>query len=298
MTSAGPQQLALQFSSGGQTLIGVLHRPAADAPSAHRRTGVVLVVGGPQYRVGSHRQFVLLARALALAGHPVLRFDSQGMGDSSGDLRGFQELTGDIGAAVDALHMHVPDVCRVALWGLCDGASAALLYLFDRPDPRVCGLCLLNPWVRSPTSLARTHVKHYYTRRIREREFWVKLLKGGVAVRALRDLVENVKRTRAPGVRKGADKPFQQRMADALSRQALPTLFVLSGNDYTAKEFLEFTSQDAQWAALVARARRCDLPGADHTFSTQADRQAVEEATCHWLAELATRAEQAPAAHR
>ena len=48
------------------------------------------MVGGPQYRVGSHRQFTLMARAFAAAGYPVLRFDYRGIGDSEGESRGFE----------------------------------------------------------------------------------------------------------------------------------------------------------------------------------------------------------------
>ena len=32
-------------------------------------------------------------------------------------------------------------------------------------DPRVAGLALLNPWVRSDAGLARARVKHYYRQR-------------------------------------------------------------------------------------------------------------------------------------
>ena len=72
-------ETALVFDCVGETLVGVL---TTDSPLAE--TGVVLVVGGPQYRAGSHRYFVQLARALAGAGFPTLRFDCRGMGDSSG----------------------------------------------------------------------------------------------------------------------------------------------------------------------------------------------------------------------
>jgi hypothetical protein len=64
------------------------------------------------------------------------------------------------------------------VWGLCDGASAALLYLDASADPRIAGLCLANPWVRSEATLAKTQVKHYYTQRLRQPEFWRKLLSG------------------------------------------------------------------------------------------------------------------------
>ena len=55
-------------------------------------TGVLLIVGGPQYRVGSHRQFVQLARSLAQLDIPVLRFDYSGMGDSAGDKKSFEQI--------------------------------------------------------------------------------------------------------------------------------------------------------------------------------------------------------------
>jgi dipeptidyl aminopeptidase/acylaminoacyl peptidase len=56
---------AVPFACAGDMLMGILTRPEAPA-----QTGVVVVVGGPQYRVGSHRQFVLLSRELAAAGYP------------------------------------------------------------------------------------------------------------------------------------------------------------------------------------------------------------------------------------
>ena len=72
---------------GGERMLGILALPAVPAD-----IGIVLVVGGPQTRVGSHRQFVLLSRCLAAAGYAVLRFDYRGMGDSSGEQRGFERL--------------------------------------------------------------------------------------------------------------------------------------------------------------------------------------------------------------
>ena len=156
--AVGPvSEQALSFGCGDDSLVGVLHKPHRDDTNAD--IGVVVVVGGPQYRAGSHRQLVQLARALAAAGYPALRFDVRGMGDSSGALRDFEHITPDIGAAIDALRREQSQLKNVVLCGLCDGASAALLYLHDTADPCVRGLVLMNPWVRSATSLARTHVE-------------------------------------------------------------------------------------------------------------------------------------------
>ncbi|WP_043816832.1 hydrolase 1, exosortase A system-associated, partial [Rubrivivax gelatinosus] len=226
---------------------------------------------------------------LADAGHPVLRFDVRGMGDSSGALRGFEQITPDIAAAVDVLAARA-GVRRVVLWGLCDGASAALLYLAERRDPRIHGLCLLNPWVRSEAGQARTQVKHYYTRRLMQREFWLKIVTGRVAFGAIGELWQNLRKAqrRPDAATAGSGGPFQDRMAAGWKNFAGRTLLVLSGDDYTAKEFLELVAADARWAALMRsdRVTRHDLPEADHTFSTSATKRQLAAGTVAWMSTI------------
>ena len=113
----------LQFDCEGESLLGII---SEGAPAQER--AVIVIVGGPQYRAGSHRQFVQLARHLASAGHTVLRYDYRGMGDSPGNLRNFEHVQADIRAAIDALQASRPALRQFVLWGLCDGASAALMY--------------------------------------------------------------------------------------------------------------------------------------------------------------------------
>jgi exosortase A-associated hydrolase 1/exosortase A-associated hydrolase 2 len=275
------------FSCDGETLLGLISRPAASPP---KDTGVLIVVGGPQYRAGSHRQFVQLARALAAQGHSVLRFDVRGMGDSSGAQRSFEALSDDVAAAVDMLAQREPTVRRIVLWGLCDGASASLIYLDRQPDPRVHGLVLLNPWVRSDASLARTQVKHYYRERLLQPEFWRKLLRGGVAWQALRGLVSNLRRAAGSHAGQGAAglAAYQDRMARAWRRFTGPSLLVLSGRDYTAREFVEYTAAAPAWQGLRERpsVQTIEPAEADHTFSSVAEQRALEAATLRWLAAI------------
>ncbi|MBV8605816.1 MAG: hydrolase 1, exosortase A system-associated [Pelomonas sp.] len=287
------QERALHFDCEGEALIGVLGEPPFGV--APHPVGVLIVVGGPQYRVGSHRQFVLLARALAAAGHRVLRFDYRGMGDSAGAPRDFRGATPDIAAALDAFAQACPGLERVALWGLCDAASAALLYCDERgADARVAGLCLLNPWVRSEAGLARAQVRHYYLQRLREPAFWRKLLAGKVARTAATELVAKLRLARAAGKAdkrpSPADAPFQARMARAWrERPALPRLLILSGRDLTAREFVDHAANAPDWRGLLEQpaVRRVDLAAADHTFSTAAWRGEVERLCVDWLAALA-----------
>lgn len=274
------------FGCEGEHLIGILALP--DAPLD---TGVVIIVGGPQYRAGSHRQFVLLSRALAAAGHAVLRFDYQGMGDSTGELQNFETVNPDIACAINTLQAGAPGLRKVVLWGLCDGASAALLYCQATQDPRVGGLCLLNPWVRSEASLAKTHVKHYYRQRLKEREFWTKLLSGQVGLSALSGLFRNMKAARSP---KNADSPasklpFQGRMALAWASFDGPILLLLSGNDYTAKEFLDHVITSAAWKGALQKGKLIEhhAPEADHTFSERKFNSVVEKCTLDLLDQTA-----------
>jgi exosortase A-associated hydrolase 1 len=276
------------FEVAQETLIGILATPKETAST----TGVVVIVGGPQYRAGSHRQFVLLARALAAAGYPVLRFDYRGMGDSTGEKRDFLQVTPDIRAAIDALQRQQPSVTSVALWGLCDAASAALLYCDESHDQRVSGLCLLNPWVRSEASLARAHVKHYYLDRLRQKEFWLKLIGGKIAGEALAGLWRNVRLMGSPrhGVANATQAPFQFRMGQAWDKFQGSILVLLSTNDYTAKEFLEHCAVDKTWAGLLGKGQvvRREVADADHTFSDGKARSKVETLTIEWLHGWAT----------
>ncbi|MDP1999524.1 MAG: hypothetical protein Q8K22_08020, partial [Rhodoferax sp.] len=56
---------------------------------------------------------------------------------------------------------------------------------------------------------------------------------------------------------------------------------ILSGDDYTAKEFSGCLSDDPAWLNALAHPGliRHDLPGVDHTFSTATARARVEELT-------------------
>jgi uncharacterized protein len=280
----GCVESAITIACEGDALVGVLSAPA-DRPSAG--VAFLVIVGGPQYRVGSHRQFVQLSRALATEGFTCLRFDVRGMGDSSGEARSFESLAVDIGAAVDALVQRTGSTTRVVLWGLCDGASAALLYLQARRDARVHGLCLLNPWVRSELTQAQTQVRHYYVDRLRQPEFWRKLLRGQVAASALTGLVRSLRvalggSPSSPAA--GAEASYQDRMAEGWAAFRGPTLLVLSGQDLTAREFEQYARGQSRWQRLLAApmVERHDIVQADHTFSDIRSKAELAHLTARW----------------
>ena len=272
------RDLALAFDCDGDRLYGVASVPAAPA-----ERGVLIVVGGPQYRAGSHRQFTLLARALAGQGIAAMRFDVRGMGDSEGGARPFEDIGADLDAAITAFMQNVPKLREVVLWGLCDGASAAALYAAR--DARVTGLALLNPWVRTEAGAATATIKHYYRARLFDRTFWQKLASGKFdAGAAVRSAVQLAKTALAP--------------APAASTAALPDqvylglvnfdgklLVMLSGADLTAQEFQDASAATDGWRALMAQPRvtRHVLDGADHTCSRRDWHDQIAAWTAAWL---------------
>ncbi|MGH8802466.1 MAG: hypothetical protein ACREX6_09285, partial [Casimicrobiaceae bacterium] len=193
-------------------------------------------------------------------------------------------------------------------------ASAALIYVSAGDAPAVSGLVLVNPWVRSDETFARTRIRHYYVRRIFAVGFWRKLLTGRVRVGAALDEVREVLRA-AQGAREDkaqmdganasaapADQanvaavsertPFRQRMLDGFHGFAGPVLLLMSERDLTAREFDTYARSDPHWKKLLGRpaVTRCDIADADHTFSATEARRGVERATIDWLRACVERA--------
>jgi exosortase A-associated hydrolase 1 len=269
---------ACRFACGDDLLYGIL-----SMPERARSRGILMLVGGPQYRAGSHRQFTLLSRFFASHGIPVLRFDYRGMGDSQGETRDFETVDDDIRCAVDYFMQAAAGMTDVAIWGLCDAASAALFYGFR--DPRISGLALINPWARTETGLAQTYLRHYYVSRLFERALWRKILGGRFSYRAAAASLAAQLSTAFGTCTATASGSLPDRMYEGYRRFAGPVLVILSGNDLTAKEFSELVRNEEKWAALLRqrRTRRIELPGANHTFSTRQWRELVARHTLDWF---------------
>lgn len=272
------------FRCEGDELLAVIHGPE----HAKGNVGVLIIVGGPQYRVGSQRQFVLLARHLAKHGSPVMRFDYRGMGDSGGIFAGFEHVETDIRAALDLFQKSVLGVDRFVLWGLCDGASAAAMYAAE--DPRVCGLVLVNPWVRTQTGLAQSYLKGYYGKRLASPDFWRKVSSNPRSlIMSLRAFVRNVAvawgGTSSKDATGGQSRHFLERMLDGMQIFRGQSLVLLSGDDLVATEFKLLLQADRAWAKAFGcpALEKKELPGANHTFSTRDWRSWVEKATSEFV---------------
>lgn len=286
-------EMAMTMQGPDNPLVGIVH-----IPERIIGPGVLIIVGGPQTRVGSHRQFVLLARALADAGIPVMRFDYTGMGDSPGNAKTFEDIDADIRLAIDSFYDIVDELSGVVLWGLCDAASAAMIY--GNSDDRIKGLVILNPWVRSEAGQARAYLKHYYLTRLFDKNLWKKIFRGefqsGKAIKSFVNLLKSAftkKQDSTDGHREAVDKTesstcgsgFVDCMLQGLRQYRGRVLLILSGDDLTADEFRDTVKASRDWqnALQSEKVQTLEIKEANHTFSTQEWRNQVNAWTRDWV---------------
>ncbi len=285
------EERATRFLCHGDWLYGIL-----SLPKQLTSRGILIVVGGPQYRVGSHRQFTLLARYHASHGVPVMRFDLRGMGDSEGKMRTFEEVEDDLRCAIDQFFEEVPSLKDLVIWGLCDAASAALFYAHQ--DQRITGLVLLNPWVRTDQGLAKAYLKHYYLSRFFEADFWKKLWRGQLNIVAtMQSLFKTISKilkkdkksvlTLENEERSEFSHPasLPDRMLDGFKCFKGQSLLITSGKDLTAQEFLDLVKKSKSWQNQLSnfRVKQFNLPDANHTFSRYEWRNQVAVWTRDWI---------------
>jgi len=273
------EERVVTFECQGDSLYGVMHLPETPGTRA-----VLVVVGGPQYRAGSHRQFTLLARSLAMNGIAAMRFDYRGMGDSEGAERAFGDVQDDIAAAIDAFMAAAPGVREIVLWGLCDGASAAMMYA--PLDARVSGVVLLNPWIRTPDSIARTTLRHYYRDRLVDRTFWARVLRGSFNYqRSLASMFQLVRTAFGSETAPHTTLALPDRMHAGLHAFSGRVLVIISGADLTGREFCDLAEATPKWRQLLqsSRVTQYRIDRADHTFSRRVWRDQVAHWTGAWL---------------
>ena len=277
---------AVVFACESQHLVGIIHAPEG------AQTGLVMVSGGDQYRVGSHRMFVELGRTLANAGVAVLRFDHRGIGDTAGSYHGFENLHTDIQAAIAELKRNCPEVKRIVLAGLCDGASAALIASAELSG--VDELVLINPWVHTSDLEARTRLINYYVSRLKSRDFWKKFLRGQIKIseswRSLTGYLKMFLRSIfSLGQANNDAQSYVRQMLQGVNRFNGPIYVVLSGQDLVAQQFQQLATIDRAWKDSIEKpgVQVTKIPGADHTFSISAERRKFEQIMLDWFAEKA-----------
>jgi exosortase A-associated hydrolase 1 len=231
---------------------------AATIDDAAGSTGLLIVTGGNETRAGAFSSQAQLAARVAAAGHPVLRFDRRGVGDSEGVNMGFRHSAEDIAAALAAFRAHCPRLRRVVALGNCDAASALMLSGGAGFD----GLVLSNPWTYEDQADAPpppAAIRARYAAKLRNPRELVRLLTGKVdLVKLARGLVSASSKGTAPSGLAGE-------MKAGLARFSGPVRLLIAERDRTGQAFL------AGWDERDPRLNRCT--GADHAYSDDASRE-------------------------
>lgn len=246
----------IDFACARETLAGTLD----EAPGA---TGLLIVSGGNEIRIGAHRGMAMLAARLAARGIPVFRFDRRGIGDSTGENGGYASSAPDIAAAAAAFRGAAPHVTRIAGFGICDAATALALFGAAAGVDR---LILANPWVVEtddelpPTAAIRAR----YAERLRDPRQWLRAVKGDV------DFKKFLSGLRKLSVSENEQSTeLGQRVFAALPQSAT---VVLASGDATAQAFADAAARHG-WDG-TARA----IPTDSHSFARMGDDDALIEA--------------------
>lgn len=249
----------------------------ASLDSAAGETGLLLVTGGTQTRIGSHRMYERLAASLAQAGWPCFRYDRRGVGDSEGEDPDFKDCGPDLVAAAAAFRRELPQVKRLIGFGLCDGASTLALH---GKAAGLDGYILANPWFVEAEAgePAAAAIKSRYKDQLLSLGGWKRLLSGSISYRK---------------VLKGLGKIVSSRpsslageIAAALGKARLPAQLILASGDGTA------IAAQAEWSSAAFKALRQANPAPmridsdSHTFSRPGDEAALLKAVSEALERL------------
>jgi pimeloyl-ACP methyl ester carboxylesterase len=276
-----------------QSLVGILARPGTPAPPD--RIAIVILNTGIIHRVGHHRMWVTISRALAGLGHTVLRFDFSGIGDSdprNDNLSPLQSCLADIKEAMDWLEAN-RHATRVVVVGLCSGADHAVLY--GHTDPRVCGLVLMDP---SIPATVRFYL-HYMTPRLTHLRNWVTVLTG--RSRMLNSLIDEFLHAAQPKHKSEEltlqnlrfhpqlEKSYQNAVAAGIEILAIFT------GESTRQTYREQILDAFPNVSFGDQLRLEFFAGSDHTFARQADRDTLTRLLLEWVAAITCRSnEQVP----
>ncbi|HVU51887.1 MAG TPA: hypothetical protein VHL80_14420 [Polyangia bacterium] len=269
-----------------RSLSGILTEPE---PPRAAGPAVLLLNAGLLHRVGPNRLHVTLARRLAAAGLPVLRFDYSGLGESEArrdELAIEQSALREGMEAMEFLETSgVAD--RFVPMGICAGAENA--QRLAREDERVVGAVLIDGYAyRTAGYHLREYARHLFSRRS-----WGRLLASPRAVGRTFGAVRAAAATppeRNPG---GLDyeRPFPPReaclaeMKEILARDVELYLIFTGGG---MAEFYNHPRQLAETFPSLAghrRLRHAFMKRADHTFTLCSHQEEVMASIEAWVGE-------------
>ena len=264
-------------------LVGVFTEPLHSVPTQDAPV-IVLLNAGILHRVGPHRMYVLLARALAAANYASLRFDLSGIGDSPNRVDAqppLEAAMSDMRKAVDWLAAN-KGTRKVILLGLCAGADHSLLYASS--DRRVAGIVLLDP------STPRTK-KFYFNDYRRKLSRLVKKSPadalGSILNVLRRGLRLDLPDPRGEAVERNLTDEQLRRMLEPHYRECLLSdvkmLALFTGGLPEHHNYREQLIDAFPGVPFGDRLTLQHVPQSDHAFTWESDRELLRQSVLGWL---------------
>lgn len=292
---------------GDPALAGVLARP--DSAGSRGRTGIVLLSPGLLHRIGPHRVYVQLARALASDGFPVLRFDFSGQGDSpprTDHLPIKQSVVAETTAAIDYI-LTEAGCSEVVLIGHCSGALIALLTTFS--DTRVASVVAISPeggdeaWVEFDRRRkeARYFANYYRRSSVGNKGRWKRFLTGRVNYRSVaRNVARNIIWYRlsaltyryrsgredvdAPAAEREDVREFKEGLRSLAERQ-IPILLIHPDQSYGPELLRALLGDTIEEMHQRDELNLVTISSSDHMFTPLAAQDELVSTICEWTRE-------------
>lgn len=271
----------------GAALVGIYTPPAARSD----RPGLILVNAGMVHRSGPNRVYVSIARQLAAAGYPVLRFDLSAIGDSSprADALPFEKSAISETSAAMAALAERSGATRFVVCGICSGADVSFLTACD--NAAVCGAVLINGrglhGVTDDTGdaieanlSAGSSTRYLLQNSLFNPASWRKLLGGRADYREIFRLLGAkllAQRERAPDCAPALRESFH-----ALLGRGTEVLVVYSAGDPAVDYMKLMFGREMKKIVAYRNYREIDMPDADHTFTPRRSRDELIAALRAW----------------
>ncbi len=256
------------------------------------------------HRIGPNRIYVKLARQLAAAGFPALRFDLSGVGDSKPrqDNMPFEKsAVDDVRQAMDFLTKEL-GVTSFVLMGHCAGAFNS--FATASVDNRVIGAVMINPeganddWsdFDRKRKTSRYYEGYYSKSALTSRDRWVKLLTGKASYSSIiRNIAVNIVwnriSTAAFRLRKrfapdpAADKQTQDVVTAlrAIAARGGLILFVYSEGSTGFLRVQGIFSHQLQDLNAAGKVKLEIIPKADHIFTLMTMQEDLGKVIGNWM---------------
>ena len=280
------KERALLFGDD-KSLVGVLTDPPAGATS--RKQGVVILNAGVLHRVGPNRVHVLLARSLAAAGFPVLRFDFSGIGDSArraGNEPFSVKVAREAALALELLSRS-RGVSEFLLFGICSGADHGLQVA--RLDNRIVGAALIDGY-NLPSFLL---LLHFYRNKLLNPRSWIRFLAGrSLTWGLLRTLTVEGGATRATLAQAESALPTRAEFVAqtlALADRGTELLLLYTGQSPAYYNYRKLLRRKLGRLASRDRVRVERMADSDHVFTLAQNQSRLIDLVNTWAVGVAAR---------